>query len=124
MKRLIAAAVLFVFIVVCFFSGHGYIKNVCKNADSLLTDCKNAFETDADAAEQSEKLMRYWSEKENTLSIFTNHSAIDEIELAIEELKVYSSATESKYFYERFSKVKTLIHQMLEDAKPSMHSVL
>lgn len=124
MKRLIAAAVLLTVVIVCFFSGYAYIKSICETSNKLLDECINEFKSTGVATSQAEKLAEFWSEKENTLSIFANHTTVDEIESAIGTLKVYSSTNETEHFYEHSSAVRTLLHQLLEDTKPNMHSVL
>ena len=70
-----------------------------------------------------EELEKFWGEKEKLLSVFANHSEIDEIELAIYSLKVYSETSDNEIFYEYSGTVKTLLHQLLEDTIPSVHSI-
>ena len=123
MKRLIAAAILFIFVITAYISGYLYIDNSCKTAKKYLRECISAYSDNDDATDEAEKLEKYWSKKENGLSFFANHSKIDEIELAISTLKTYSKTKENEIFYEYSGTVETLIHQLLEDTKPTIHSI-
>lgn len=123
MKRLIAAVILFVLVITAYIYGYLYIENTCDTAKRYLKDCITVYAVDDDASDEAEKLEKYWSGKENGLSIFANHSKIDEIELAISSLKIYSNTKDSEIFYEYSGTVETLIHQLLEDTKPTIHSI-
>ncbi len=123
MKRLIAAGILFVLVLAAYLTGHFYIKNTCDTAKELLNECISAYETQNEAGVQAENLKKYWAKKEKPLSFFVNHSEIDEIELAISTLKIYS-VTESKELFSEYSgMVKTLLHQLVEDSVPNIHSI-
>lgn len=123
MKRLVAAAVLLLFVVTVYIWGYIYIDNACEQADTYLQKCLKVYEADKDATAEAEKLENYWSKKEKGLSFFANHGKIDEIELAISSLKTYSKTKDNEIFYEYSGTVKTLIHQLMEDTKPTAHSI-
>lgn len=123
MKRLIAAGILFVLVLAAYLTGHFYIKNTCDTAKELLNECINAYETQNEAGSKAEKLKNYWTEKEKPLSFFANHSEIDEIELAISTLEIYSVTDSKELFSEYSGTVKTLLHQLVEDSVPNIHSI-
>lgn len=123
MKRLIAAGILAVFLLTTYLIGFFSIKNVCDDANSLLKDCINAYNLEKNAEEKAKNLEDFWSEKEKILSFFANHSEIDEIELAIGTLRVYSRTNENEIFSEYCGTVKTLLHQLMEDTVPNIHSI-
>ena len=124
MKRLIAAVVLAVIVAVIHFTGNTYIKNVIKECNEQLETIVADYKKDISPKENAEKLRKYWGEKEDFLSIFARHDNIDEIELAIDTLAVYSKTKDSEIFYEYSGTVKTLLHQLYEDNSFSMHSIL
>ncbi|MBR6509863.1 MAG: DUF4363 family protein [Clostridia bacterium] len=124
MRRLIAAAVLLILVAASFFGGYFYINRTCDKAEKLLENCLIAYEQNENPKEGTEKLEKYWSEKENVLSIFANHAHIDEIEAAISSLNTQCDFKDNKMFYEYYSTVKTLLHQMMEDTAFGMHSIL
>ena len=124
MKRLIAAAVLAVIVAAVHFTGNIYIKNVIKESNKLVDACVEDYKKDISPKSHAEKLQKYWSESEDYLSVFARHDNIDEIELAIDTLAVYSETKDSEIFYEYSGTVKTLLHQLYEDNSFSMHCIL
>lgn len=124
MKRLIAAAILSAFVAASYFTGFFIVNKTCENTNRLLNDCVENYDDGKDAKASSEKLQKYWEKKEKILSAFAHHSVIDEIEIAINNLTVYSNSKEKAIFKEHSNTVKTLLHQLMEDMKPSMHSIL
>lgn len=124
MKRLIAAGILLAFVAISYFSAKTYITHTCDGAKELLKDCIEAYDSGEGAEKQAKKLNDYWSHHEHPLSVFANHERIDEIELAISTLAVYSSTSEKEIFHEYSGTVETLLHQLLEDTLPSAHSIL
>lgn len=124
MKRLLAAAVLLIFILTSYFSGYFYIKRTCSQANKLLGDCIRDYEADNKAINSAEKLEKFWQKKEKILSIFANHTEIDEIELTISTLRVYSKSDDKIHFAEYSGNVKILLHQLNEDIIPNIHSIL
>ncbi len=123
MKRLYAAAALLLFIAGAYLYGYFYTSRVCKQASILLEDCIMAYDSEDSSEASARKLKKFWDKKEQPLSIFANHQRIDDIEQAISSLVIYSGMDEEEIFYEYSETVKTLIHQLMEDTKPSIHSV-
>ncbi len=123
MKRSIAAIILLIFVISAYLFNYNYIKRTCNTANQKLENCIEAYKNDEDATKKARELERYWSEKEAFLSFFANHEMIDEIELAISSITVYTDTQNNAIFYEYSGTVKTLLHQMLEDTRPSMHSI-
>ncbi len=123
MKRSIAAIVLLVFIIFAYIFNYTYINKTCDKANEKLQNCIEVYKSGSDATKEARELERFWSEKEPFLSVFANHTMIDEIELAISSLTIYTDTKNNAIFYEYSGTVKTLLHQMLEDTRPSMHSI-
>lgn len=123
MKRLIAAVILSLFLFTSYFSGYFYIKNTCKKTNELLNDCVAAYEQNSNAAKKIKYMKNFWSDREKKLSLFTNHSNVDDIELSINTLLIYSTSSQKELFYEHSDKIKTLLHQVMEDTVPGAHSI-
>ncbi len=123
MKRIVATIILSVFVISSYFVGITYIKASCEKANILLDRCTEIYKSDKDATAASKELGEFWTKTEPYLSLFANHAQIDEIELAISSLQNYSNSKDNTIFYEYSGTVKTLLHQMLEDNTPSMHSI-
>ena len=124
MKRLIAAAVLFVILLTLYFTGYFYVTNTCEKTKDLLEECSVAYDKNENAYKKAKEINDFWNEKEPVLSIFSSHSKIDDIEEALYCLKIYSSTSEKEIFYEYLGTVRILLHQLLEDTKPGVHSIL
>ena len=124
MKRLIAAAILLVFVVSVYLIGTNNVKRVYTKAEVLLSECDNTFANKENASKNVKELEDYWGKSEKLLSVFSNHSRIDEIELAIHLLNVHSKTKDATMYYEYSGRVKTLLHQLKEDTVPSVHSIL
>lgn len=124
MKRLIAAAVLTVILAVIHFSGNIYIKKVIKESNILVEGCITEYKNEVSPKKKVDQLQNYWTDNEDWLSLFARHDNIDEIELAIDMLAIYSETKYSEIFYEYSETVKTLLHQLYEDNSFSMHSIL
>ena len=123
MKRLIAAGILFIFVISSYIIGYSYIKTTCNKAYEILDECTEVYSAHEESEEIAKRLNDFWGEKEPYLSLFANHAQIDQIEQAISSLLIYSNSKDSALFYEYSSTVNTLLHQMLEDNTPSMHSI-
>lgn len=123
MKRLISAIILLIFVLSAYLTGYFYINTTCEKANKMLTNCEKAYNANENAEKYAKKLEKFWSDAEKPLSLFANHSEIDEIELAIHTLKIYSKTSEKEIFNEYSGTVKTLIHQLIEDTVPSVHSI-
>lgn len=123
MKRLIAAAILLVFVVSVYMLGYFYTNNACDDARVILNNCVEKYINGNEAKKDAEELKDFWHKKEGILSIFANHEEIDKIELAINSLVVHSDTKDNKMFYEYSSTIKTLLHQLEEISKPTLHSI-
>lgn len=124
MKRLIAAGILLVFVITVYIFGYIYITKTCDTATDMLNECGKLYNNNEQAQECAKKLEKFWNKKEGTLSVFANHEHIDDIELAIGSLVIYSKTKNNEIFYEYLNTAKTLLHQLIEESKPSMHTIL
>ena len=123
MRRLIIAGALTIFICVSLVFGIYYIKSICNQTNDLLDECISAYNYKIKNKEKAENLSKYWEKKEKTLSFIVNHDRLDEIESAIGSLKDYSDTEENEKFYEYSGIINTLLHQLLEDTLPGVHSI-
>ena len=124
MRRLIAAAVIGVILLTLYFTGYFYVTDTCEKTKDLLKECRIAYDQQNNAEEKAKEINEYWNKKEPMLSIFSSHSKIDDVEEALYCLQIYSNTDEAEIFYEYHGTVEILIHQLLEDTKPGVHSIL
>lgn len=124
MKRLIAAGILLVLVITSYILSFFYIKNTCAEIKDMVIKCEQEYENDIEKCyETSKELQDIWSKKEMILSFFVNHDRVDEVELAISSLKVYSNKPNNDIFYEYSGQIKMLLHQLKEDSEISTHSI-
>ena len=123
MKRIIPALIILVIVIASYFGSYVYINNVCDTVNEGIEACIKEYEEHGTAKADAKWLKNYWDEKEKILSFFVNHSMIDEVEMAISNLKLHSSFKENYMFYDACDTTKTLLHQIIEDTKISAHSV-
>ena len=123
MKRLISAGILFAVVISSYLLSLWYINTAEKETAQLVSECEQAYSDGKDAYDKALELKKLWDKKESGLSFFVTHDRIDEIELAISELCVYSKAEEENDFKERIENIKMLLHQIDEDTKITVHSI-
>ncbi|MGN0451782.1 MAG: DUF4363 family protein [Acutalibacteraceae bacterium] len=122
MKRLIAAGILLAAVVTAYISSLVYITKTSNEAKEIIIRCEEAY-NDGKAQESAEELSELWDKKEKVLSFFVNHSRIDDIELEISSLLLYSKTEDEILFYEHIEALKMMIHQIKEDTRISFHSI-
>lgn len=122
MKRLIAAGILFTAVIAAYLSSLMYITKTCDETKELILRCEEAY-NEGEAHKYAEELSALWDEKEKALSFFMNHDRIDEIELEISSLSLYSKTKDEILFFEHIETLKMLLHQVKEDTRISVHSV-
>lgn len=122
MKRLIAAGILLAAVVAAYISSLMYITKTCDETKELILRCEEAY-SEGEAYKYAEELSSLWDEKEKALSFFMNHGRIDDIELEISSLLLYSETKDEILFYEHIETLKMLLHQVKEDTKISVHSI-
>lgn len=120
---MISAGILLVFVISVYIFSCFYIKSSCNEARVLLDECEQSYSDGKNAEKGAEALKKLWDSKESPLSVFVNHGSIDDIELAIGELCVYSTSDEENDFLERIMTVRTLLHQIEEDTAVTVHSI-
>lgn len=122
MKRLIAAGILLAAVITAYVSSLVYITNVCGKVREIVISCEEGYSA-GKARAAAEELSDYWDEKEKALSFFVNHSRIDDIELEISSLLLYSKTEDEILFYEHIEAIKMMLHQIKEDTRISVHSI-
>ena len=123
MKRIIPAVIITLIIIASFLGSYFYVNKVCNNAFIEVENSLEEYKNNGTAKVNSEKLKKYWEDNEKILSFFVNHELIDKIELAISNLSLHSKFKNNYMFYESCDTVKILLHQILEDTKPTTHSI-
>ena len=123
MKRLISAGLLLVFVVTAYVSSYFYIIKTCDETIELVKLCEENYKDGKNAYETAEKIDEVWVQKEKTLSFFVNHDRIDEVELELSSLLLYSRTKDEILFYENIETLKMLLSQIKEDSMINAHAI-
>ena len=122
MRRIIAAAVILLFVVGVSICG-GFIIN--KNADEIEKQIseiqKNAF---TDTNGKAEEFFCFWEEKREIMSIFVNHEVIDEIGKVAAKMVSAERAKNSDDLFEAANEILYIIRGIREDEKFSLYTLL
>ncbi len=124
MKRLIPALVILAVIIATFAGSYVYVNTICEEATHLIDECIDEYNQKGITETKAENFKNYWDKQEKILSIFANHNVIDEIEVSVAELSYHSKFKENTMFYDSAIRIKTLLHQIMEDNKITAHSLL
>ena len=122
MRRIIAAAVILLFVVGVSICG-GFIIN--KNADEIAKQRseiqKTAF---TDTNGKAEEFFCFWEEKREIMSIFVNHEVIDEIGKVAAKMVSAERAENSDDLLEAANEILYIIRGIREDEKFSLYTLL
>ncbi len=124
MKRLIPALVILAVIIATFAGSYVYVNTICEEATHLINQCIDEYNEKGIDETKTDEFKKYWDKKEKILSIFANHNVIDEIEVSVANLEYHSKLKDNNMFYDSAIRIKTLIHQIMEDNKITAHSLL
>ena len=122
MRRIIAAAVILLFVVGVSICG-GFIIN--KNADEIekqISEIQKTAFTDTNG--KAEKFFYFWEEKREIMSIFVNHEVIDEIGKVAAKMVSAERAKNSDDLFEAANEILYIIRGIREDEKFSLYTLL
>lgn len=122
MRRIIAAAVILLFVVGVSICG-GFIIN--KNADEIekqISEIQKTAFTDTNG--KAEKFFCFWEEKREIMSIFVNHEVIDEIGKVAAKMVSAERAKNSDDLFEAANEILYIIRGIREDEKFSLYTLL
>lgn len=122
MRRIIAAAVILLFVVGVSICG-GFIIN--KNADEIekqISEIQKTAFTDTNG--KAEEFFCFWEEKREIMSIFVNHEVIDEIGKVAAKMVSAERAKNSDDLFEAANEILYIIRGIREDEKFSLYTLL
>ena len=122
MRRIIAAAVIHLFVVGVSICG-GFIIN--KNADEIekqISEIQKTAFTDTNG--KAEEFFCFWEEKREIMSIFVNHEVIDEIGKVAAKMVSAERAKNSDDLFEAANEILYIIRGIREDEKISLYTLL
>ncbi len=124
MKRLIAAAVLLVIIVMLCITGNVYVVHACQDTtrdiENFYTQiCKS---DNPNFDKLSKELNEKWIKRKEKLGLFVNHEFLDKISLYISELPMLVKIGNKNEIALVCENIKTICNQMTDEQKFALHS--
>lgn len=122
MRRIIAAAVILLFVVGVSICG-GFIIN--ENADEIekqISEIQKTAFTDTNG--KAEEFFYFWEEKREIMSIFVNHEVIDEIGKVAAKMVSAERAKNSDDLALAANEILYIIRGLREDEKFSLYTLL
>lgn len=116
MKRLIPSAVLAVIILLGCIWGHYVTDDVCNITDTELKECEQAYKNGSfdKAQELAKKLQKEWEDREEKLSLFVNHSFLDEISENLAQIPYFANPQSANLGLAKISYTKHLLKHIEE----------
>ena len=124
MKRLIAVSILFLVIAAVCITGIVVINHTYKETSSRLENAAQEFQQGnyEKAAELAAELENEWIKSERILSLFVDHSSIDEIGISIARLEP-AARNQNDIFLEECKLAKIQLLHIREDEKPDLLNI-
>ncbi len=125
MKRLIAAAVLALFVVAALVTDILVTDNVVEILSADISNCKSAAEQgDYKAAEKyARALESNWEKIENYYTPFINHSLIDDMGVSVSKL-VPLAKTQNAMFLTECRVIEVTLTHIKNDSRFHLHNIL
>ena len=124
MKRIIAAIILSSLISLVLILGNVIIGNQCdvlmENVNQLKSDIfSNKTES---VNEQVEKINVLWKKAETIMAIFSNHTPLDDITIALNELTVAVEASDKNISLVKCGEISALLGRITDEQRISTES--
>lgn len=114
MKRLIAAALLLLFIIGANVAGFKITDKYFEEMENRLSACENEYRNGnkKSAAEMAADLEDFWHESEKVLIIFLNRYSVDEIAETANRLRSFAKSGDDTMFYCEAAVCRYLLEDM------------
>lgn len=120
MSRIIAAVVLAVTLVGICIADRAVVNRIYDTLYTGITACEQTELTDRTEAVLS--ITQSWRESEGLLSVFVNHSILDEIGESVARLEAMSDEEDEDFFAE-CAVIKLKLENIKKDSGINLHSV-
>lgn len=115
MKRLIPAAIIFVFIIAICITAHICIDRAC---DQTLIDVEKFYNEKITANE----LEKQWRERKENMALFVNHSFLDDVSIYIGQLTLSNKENTIPEFDMVYKSIKTTLKLIKDEQTLALHS--
>lgn len=122
MKRLIAAGIIAVFVIVISTVGICYINSVAEDVEKRIEKIQNAaFE---DTGKMAEEFYYFWEDKRELMAVFVNHAKIDEIGTLAARMVSAERGESNIDLFESANEILFIVRGLKEDEHFSLYTLL
>jgi hypothetical protein len=123
MRRLIAAGILLICVIVVNCFSTRQIVSTCSQANALTEQAQEEKSGDRDPYNTLFSLHELWQKESTYLALFVNHEWINQAQIEIDALWYGSSSLQKESFTEHVNTLKILLSQIEENAKFNTKSI-
>ncbi len=123
MKRLIAAGILLLAVLVINCCGTRQVLRTCNAAAALAEQAQEEETGGQDCTDSLSRLQILWRDRSIPLSLFVNHEWVNEVQIEIDSLLYGGDTPGHEVFTEHLNTIKILISQIEENTKFSLKSI-
>ena len=122
MKRLIAAGIIFVLIVITGWLGVWTIRSTTDEVEGRIEQIQNTAFEDTDG--KAEEFYYFWQSRREILAVFVNHSQVDEIGRLAADMVSAERSGDGKSLFESANEILFIVRGIAEDESFSMFTLL
>ena len=125
MKRLIAACILLLFIIVIGCVGSFTVLNTVKNYKNKIEDCEKLYSNGdtKNAQKTADNFKKEWYETTKRISLFTNHRTLDDISILSGTLAEAAKEKNDFDFYSAAESIKTELNLIYKEQSFNIESL-
>ncbi|MBE6733364.1 MAG: DUF4363 family protein [Ruminococcaceae bacterium] len=119
MKRIIAAIILCIFVVSVLIVGNIVINNQCDGLKKDINELKSDIFSDKteEANQKIKNINDLWESRKTVMSIFSNHSPLDNITIALSELTLAIEVNDKNISLVKCGEISALISRITEEQR-------
>ena len=122
MKRLIAAAIIFILIVLTGIFGIFTIKSTGADVEKRISEIQKTALTNS--GKRAEEFFYFWEDKRELMAVFVNHEAIDEIGRLAAKMVSAERSGDKEILFENANEILFIIRGIEEDESFSFFTLL
>lgn len=122
MKRLIAAAIIFIGVLATSISGIWIIRATGGEVEKKITDIQSTYTSQNQ--HKAEDFFYYWEKKKELMSVFVNHEDLNEIGTLAARMVSAERSGDSQVLFESANEILFIMRSIEEDEKFSLFTFL
>ena len=126
MRTFIIALLVLAILIMGVFVYSGYIKKIEKELINIIENISVLIESDewGKSEHTFKELLKKWDKNEKILAMFNDHGDLDEIRLAIGDLKESVSHADSEHALKAIEDIKVLLERLAKNESLRLENIL